>query len=79
MITEHTEKLWESFKKGAHIAIMAGCACGAVGLLYAHRRVIGAWIKGEELPQLPEGHPCVGFRHCQSKCAESGDSACEEE
>ena len=23
-----------------------------------HRRVILAWIKGEELPEMPEGHCC---------------------
>jgi len=75
MLTNHTERMWEGFKKLAHIAIMAGCVCGTVGMLYVHRRVIGAWLKGEELPKPPEGHPCV----CHTKnAATDGGTVAEE-
>lgn len=43
------------------IAIVSVVAAIMGAFLFIHRNVIKALIKGEELPELPEGHPtcCV--------------------
>ena len=40
------------------VKIIGGlCLCFAAYMLFVHRRLIAAAIKGEELPKAPEGCP----------------------
>ena len=48
-------------KKGTIIAIAIGTIIAAVlaVFLHIHRNVIFALLKGDDLPEVPEGHPEV--------------------
>ena len=37
--------------------ILLACLCGLGWLVWVHRRVIVALVKGEPLPEVPEGCP----------------------
>ena len=44
--------------KNTIVKIIGGlCLCFAAYMLFVHRRLIAAAIKGEELPKAPEGCP----------------------
>ena len=73
MLTDHTEKMWEGFKRGAYIVIMAGCIFGSAYMIYAHRRVIGAILAGQPMPELPAGHPRI---HACRKTGQAAESEC---
>ena len=38
-------------------SVVLACLCGFGWMLWAHRRVIKAWLAGEPLPEAPESCP----------------------
>ena len=58
---EKLEKVWTKIGKFLLWALVAAlCGC-LICLVVVHRRVIIAWIKGEPLPEPPEGKCCHKF------------------
>ena len=62
---EKLEKAWMKVGKFLLRALLAALCCGLVYLVFVHRRVIRAAIKGQPLPEPPEGAPC--HRCCKTK------------
>ncbi len=51
---------FEKMKKILKVIIFMLLIVCCTYMVYVHRRVIRAWLKGEALPKVPEGH-CHGF------------------
>ena len=56
------ERLWGKrfMKKVLKYIILLLLVCCCTYLVYKHRRVIRAWLKGEKMHEAPDGH-CHSF------------------
>ena len=62
---EKWEKAWMKVGKFLFWALMTALCCCLSYLVFVHRHLIIAAIKGEPLPESPEGAPC--HRFCKTK------------
>ena len=62
---EKLEKAWMKVGKFLFWALVTALCCCLTYLVFVHRHLIIAAIKGEPLPEIPEGAPC--HRFCKSK------------
>ena len=46
------------YKKILICCLVLACLCGFGYLVFVHRNAIKAYLKGEPLPEAPEGCPC---------------------
>ncbi len=59
---EKLEKAWLKVGKFLLWALLAACCCFVTYMLFVHRKLIIAAIKGEKLPEPQEGSRCPCFR-----------------
>lgn len=62
---EKLEKAWMKVGKFLFWALVTALCCGLTYLVFVHRRVIVAALKGEALPAPPAGGCCHSF--CKKK------------
>ena len=59
---EKWEKAWMKLGKFLFWTLVTALCCCLTYLVFVHRHLIIAAIKGEPLPEIPEGAPCHRFR-----------------
>ena len=59
------EKAWMKVGKFLLWALLAALCCCLTYLVFVHRHLIVAALKGEPLPKSPKGAPC--HRFCKTK------------
>lgn len=58
---EKLEKAWMKVGRFLFWALVTALCCGLTYMVFVHRKVIIAAIKGEALPERPEGKCCPKF------------------
>ena len=58
---EKLEKAWMKVGRFLFWALVTALCCGLTYMVFVHRKVIIAAIKGEALPERPEGQCCPKF------------------
>ena len=58
---EKLEKAWMKVGRFLFWALVTALCCGLAYMVFVHRKVIIAAIKGEALPERPEGKCCPKF------------------
>ena len=58
---EKLEKAWMKVGRFLFWALVTALCCGLTYMVFVHRKVIIAAIKGEALPERPEGKCCPIF------------------
>ena len=58
---EKLEKAWMKVGRFLFWALVTALCCGLTYMVFVHRKVIIAALKGEALPERPEGKCCPKF------------------